>query len=118
MPTPGSPSRRRSVSSSSRAHRSRLHSFPTRRSSDLGREVILYWRDLAPHQKIEVPLDLICRGADRKSTRLNSSHVSISYAVFCLKKKTDKKISRQNRETEPAVTRLQYMHRDLSCPFV
>src|SRR5438067_6958196 len=27
------------------------------------------------------------RGTDRKSTRLNSSHVSISYAVFCLKKK-------------------------------
>src|SRR5699024_12557836 len=27
-------------------------------------------------------------GSDRKSTRLNSSHVSISYAVFCLKKKT------------------------------
>src|SRR5699024_12384475 len=27
---------------------------------------------------------------DRKSTRLNSSHVSISYAVFCLKKKTTK----------------------------
>src|SRR5207249_11970730 len=27
------------------------------------------------------------RAADRKSTRLNSSHVSISYAVFCLKKK-------------------------------
>src|SRR6266513_5264543 len=27
------------------------------------------------------------RGLDRKSTRLNSSHVSISYAVFCLKKK-------------------------------
>src|SRR5437868_9278601 len=26
---------------------------------------------------------------DRKSTRLNSSHVSISYAVFCLKKKSD-----------------------------
>src|SRR5437868_11459869 len=26
-------------------------------------------------------------GVDRKSTRLNSSHVSISYAVFCLKKK-------------------------------
>src|SRR6266480_6528404 len=26
--------------------------------------------------------------ADRKSTRLNSSHMSISYAVFCLKKKT------------------------------
>src|SRR5207249_5281209 len=28
--------------------------------------------------------------ADRKSTRLNSSHVSISYAVFCLKKKKNK----------------------------
>src|SRR5699024_11710889 len=28
---------------------------------------------------------------DRKSTRLNSSHVSISYAVFCLKKKNNKK---------------------------
>src|SRR5438067_8274657 len=27
------------------------------------------------------------KGQDRKSTRLNSSHVSISYAVFCLKKK-------------------------------
>src|SRR5699024_12873900 len=31
---------------------------------------------------------------DRKSTRLNSSHVSISYAVFCLKKKTN---ARQDR---------------------
>src|SRR5690554_7016067 len=29
--------------------------------------------------------------ADRKSTRLNSSHVRISYAVFCLKKKKDKR---------------------------
>src|SRR5215813_7800738 len=29
------------------------------------------------------------RGRDRKSTRLNSSHVRISYAVFCLKKKKD-----------------------------
>src|SRR6266480_5142062 len=29
---------------------------------------------------------------DRKSTRLNSSHMSISYAVFCLKKKKTKKI--------------------------
>src|SRR5207249_10516070 len=31
--------------------------------------------------------------ADRKSTRLNSSHVSISYAVFCLKKKKNNKTS-------------------------
>src|SRR5207253_5208733 len=30
-------------------------------------------------------------GEDRKSTRLNSSHVAISYAVFCLKKKKQKK---------------------------
>src|SRR5690625_5882912 len=29
------------------------------------------------------------RRTDRKSTRLNSSHVAISYAVFCLKKKTN-----------------------------
>src|SRR5699024_11701043 len=29
----------------------------------------------------------LCKTLDRKSTRLNSSHVSISYAVFCLKKK-------------------------------
>src|SRR5207249_10613004 len=33
--------------------------------------------------RMRFPVDLI----DRKSTRLNSSHVSISYAVFCLKKK-------------------------------
>src|SRR5699024_11360112 len=33
---------------------------------------------------------------DRKSTRLNSSHVSISYAVFCLKKKTTKRKEAQN----------------------
>src|SRR3712207_8561943 len=30
-----------------------------------------------------------CGVIDRKSTRLNSSHANISYAVFCLKKKTD-----------------------------
>src|SRR5689334_23845625 len=39
------------------------------------------------------------RDLDRKSTRLNSSHSSISYAVFCLKKKTKKKknIKKQNK---------------------
>src|SRR5438874_10654904 len=36
-------------------------------------------------------------GEDRKSTRLNSSHVEISYAVFCLKKK--KKIRYSNNST-------------------
>src|SRR3712207_7966707 len=36
---------------------------------------------------------------DRKSTRLNSSHANISYAVFCLKKKkTTKKTQRRRRE--------------------
>src|SRR5438128_8796793 len=35
---------------------------------------------------------------DRKSTRLNSSHGSISYAVFCLKKKKKKKQKKKERE--------------------
>src|SRR5690242_21519857 len=35
------------------------------------------------------------RRQDRKSTRLNSSHMSISYAVFCLKKKKKKNKKRQ-----------------------
>src|SRR5699024_11455899 len=35
---------------------------------------------------------------DRKSTRLNSSHVSISYAVFCLKKKKKKTEKQTSRE--------------------
>src|SRR5207249_6238120 len=38
-----------------------------------------------PQLRLEI-MDLLGEG-DRKSTRLNSSHVSISYAVFCLKKK-------------------------------
>src|SRR5438045_7504458 len=33
---------------------------------------------------------------DRKSTRLNSSHLGISYAVFCLKKKKNKKYNKTN----------------------
>src|SRR5690606_41582778 len=76
-----------------------LHSFPTRRSSDLSRHVG-YLADPLPRQ--EPGQDVLCeeQGAgalveiqsvsfqpDRKSTRLNSSHVKISYAVFCLKKK-------------------------------
>src|SRR2546422_6376582 len=36
---------------------------------------------------------LACGGGDRKSTRLNSSHGYISYAVFCLKKKKKQKES-------------------------
>src|SRR5438876_6972150 len=38
-------------------------------------------------------------GRDRKSTRLNSSHPSISYAVFCLKKKKKNTIRERLRET-------------------
>src|SRR2546427_9483181 len=42
------------------------------------------------------------RSRDRKSTRLNSSHSQISYAVFCLKKKKKKKIPTDL--TKPLVT--------------
>src|SRR5437660_5562311 len=45
------------------------------------------------------------RVGDRKSTRLNSSHVAISYAVFCLKKKKKKITTTQrstSRQTSPA----------------
>src|SRR5689334_24682354 len=37
-------------------------------------------------------------GGDRKSTRLNSSHSSISYAVFCLKKKKKKKKKKNKKK--------------------
>src|SRR5690625_5367730 len=40
------------------------------------------------------------RMADRKSTRLNSSHVAISYAVFCLKKKKAEKNRRERTKKE------------------
>src|SRR2546426_4549184 len=43
--------------------------------------------DLASLTKV-VGLTTACMLLDRKSTRLNSSHLVISYAVFCLKKKT------------------------------
>src|SRR5436309_8713784 len=71
-----------------------LHSFPTRRSSDL----VVF----ASFNKADMESGAVLRGSlgftltqniftmiprDRKSTRLNSSHVKISYAVFCLKKK-------------------------------
>src|SRR2546426_8744026 len=39
--------------------------------------------------------------ADRKSTRLNSSHLVISYAVFCLKKKKKKKEKRDKEDDTP-----------------
>src|SRR2546426_8795571 len=39
-------------------------------------------------------------GIDRKSTRLNSSHLVISYAVFCLKKKKKNKETRTQQESQ------------------
>src|SRR5436305_8082014 len=70
-----------------------LHSFPTRRSSDLD-EALLALSLLAQRRGDAAAAAGYRRRAerayqekDRKSTRLNSSHVRISYAVFCLKKK-------------------------------
>src|SRR5690606_41802620 len=99
--------RRRSLSCRG-AHRA-LHSFPTRRSSDLAQRMAEAKRADAKHlgevrekpsaeavdrfraamEKHGDPLarQQAARQLDRKSTRLNSSHVKISYAVFCLKKK-------------------------------
>src|SRR5699024_12799309 len=88
-----------------------LHSLPTRRSSDLPVQLLFLipldeLAELLPHEEqllagmghhVAVEgaqvgeLFLIVAGhlvEDRKSTRLNSSHVSISYAVFCLNKKS------------------------------
>src|SRR3712207_8361304 len=39
------------------------------------------------HMKVGIPEATVLPQKDRKSTRLNSSHANISYAVFCLKKK-------------------------------
>src|SRR5438874_6487157 len=50
------------------------------------------------------------RNVDRKSTRLNSSHVEISYAVFCLKKK--KKNNNKTRESH--FTKMTNESNDLS----
>src|SRR5437870_10049742 len=76
-----------------------LHSFPTRRSSDLVGKGRRCGRDSTHfaghplsrgrHRNAAQPGTGAVR-RDRKSTRLNSSHVAISYAVFCLKKKKTK----------------------------
>src|SRR5207249_12284510 len=65
-----------------------LHSFPTRRSSDLSRAASPSRRcRRIPSRSSSSQRRSVGQRRDRKSTRLNSSHVSISYAVFCLKKK-------------------------------
>src|SRR5688572_32557494 len=78
-----------------------LHSFPTRRSSDLPEKIVdfayraVHEMTVKSKQVIDKFYDRApqysyfkgCSTGDRKSTRLNSSHSQISYAVFCLKKK-------------------------------
>src|SRR5438309_3516591 len=74
-----------------RPPRSTLFPYTTLFRSDnarAGRVVHFHLQRLREHRRI---LDDLGGGRDRKSTRLNSSHSSISYAVFCLKKKTNKK---------------------------
>src|SRR5207248_11159584 len=70
-----------------------LHSFPTRRSSDLSDHGWPAFRRRQRRRSCARRCPRTHRGAvlDRKSTRLNSSHRTISYAVFCLKKKKNKK---------------------------
>src|SRR5699024_12767623 len=75
--------------------------FPTRRSSDLATIEVaeLMGAESYLYSKLNGQ-DFIARvdSRDRKSTRLNSSHVSISYAVFCLKKKTSDETARRGGE--------------------
>src|SRR5690606_41778456 len=52
----------------------------------LARDADLLWSGALDEQDFRAQV-----GQDRKSTRLNSSHVKISYAVFCLKKKNNNK---------------------------
>src|SRR3712207_7074574 len=63
-----------------------LRDLPARLAAGRPREPA----DLPAARALRVHLAL---GADRKSTRLNSSHANISYAVFCLKKKKHTLIS-------------------------
>src|SRR5690625_6891945 len=68
-----------------------VRSFPTRRSSDLRRHGPRTPRGPPPlptPQPRRPGAAAAATRGDRKSTRLNSSHVAISYAAFCLKKKT------------------------------
>ena len=67
--------------------------FPTRRSSDLiilstNHKVLLFLSFIICMYMFTSAKSFYVPHLDRKSTRLNSSHLVISYAVFCLKKKT------------------------------
>src|SRR3989442_11724182 len=74
--------------------RSRLLAGPAHHRLLLGVQLQRLQRELPPEARLLVSTEGHPRepgerqsGLDRKSTRLNSSHVRISYAVFCLKKK-------------------------------
>src|ERR1035438_5458574 len=62
-----------------------LHSFPTRRSSDLAHRTPPAGGRARPPEDKFPSRSRTTLAPDRKSTRLNSSHLGISYAVFCLK---------------------------------
>src|SRR5947199_1360596 len=76
-----------------------IYTLPTRRSSDLsGPDQLAALGGVVAGRGLGQPAPGPARGQcgrrrDRKSTRLNSSHLGISYAVFCLKKK---KLERQS----------------------
>src|SRR5262245_64075701 len=70
--------------------------FPTRRSSDLPGDPAAESRPSGAASTSTLRAPRLRQ--DRKSTRLNSSHLGISYAVFCLKKKK-KKQQKQKKMT-------------------
>src|SRR5690606_42103045 len=74
------------VRTASSSGSSRGHSGPDRKLATLVRRAGVASFRSGPLCPLEEPEELAVR--DRKSTRLNSSHVKISYASFCLKKKT------------------------------
>src|SRR2546421_9630496 len=70
--------------------RSAVLELPPLGGVNLHASLLPRWRGAAPIQRAILAGDTqtgIARWIDRKSTRLNSSHDQISYAVFCLKKK-------------------------------
>src|SRR5438105_11865163 len=83
--------------------------FPTRRSSDLtgaprgGQALRHSCRRIRPSARRPRLRELRGRSRDRKSTRLNSSHEWISYAVFCLKKKKNIEYEKKRYEVEGCI---------------
>src|SRR5689334_23476684 len=76
--------------------------FPTRRSSDLPVPGGIPFSPFRAALGLTGTARLVRLQQDRKSTRLNSSHSSISYAVFCLKKKKKNKQYTQ-RSPDPLI---------------